>query len=144
MRGTTTEATTKATAKAAARVAGLFIATIGLSTALGACSSAAATHPGAAPSADANAIQLSAKDLKFSAAAISAPANRPFEIAFNNQDGAPHNVAIYDSSFSTKAFGEDPVSGPKQVVYNVKALPAGTYGFRCDVHPDMEGTLDVQ
>jgi plastocyanin len=118
---------------------------------LGACSNASANNPRptsgpagspAAPAGDT--VQISSKDLKFSTSTLSAPANKPFQIAYDNQEGAPHNVAIYDSSFSSKVFGEEPFGGPKQVTYNVPALAPGTYGFRCDVHTDMKGTLEVK
>ena len=53
-----------------------------------------------------------------------------------------------DSSASEQVFGSDPFSGPAVVVYNVPALAAGTYFFRCDVHPDMAGrrglTVDLE
>jgi plastocyanin len=124
----------------AGTVAGLFV----LAIVLGACSSAAANNSTPPANTDPDAIQITAMDLRFSTATISAAANKPFQIAFDNHDGAPHNVAIYDGSFSTKVFGEDPFGGPKQVVYSVKALAPGTYGFRCDVHPDMKGTLTVK
>ena len=49
-----------------------------------------------------------AKDLEFSTATLSAPADEPFQIAFDNQESAPHNVAIYrDSSATEKVFGAD-------------------------------------
>ena len=93
-------------------------------------------------SIDPDALRISAKDLKFSTSTLSTPADEPFQIAFDNQEGAPHNVAIYrDSSAAEKIFGEDPFSGPAVVVYEVPALAAGTYFFRCDVHPDMSGEL---
>ena len=114
---------------------------------LGACSSTSANPAptgSAAPAPAGDAIQISSKDLKFSTATLSAPANRAFQIAYDNQDGAPHNVAIYDSSFSQKVFAEDPFGGPRQVTYDVPALAPGTYGFRCDVHTDMKGTLEVK
>ena len=120
---------------------------------LGACTGAAAgnpspagttTPPGSAAGPASGVIQISSKDLKFSTATLAAPANKPFQIAYDNQDGAPHNVAIYDSSFSSKVCGEEPFGGPKQVTYNVPALAPGTYGFRCDVHTDMKGTLEVK
>ena len=120
---------------------------IALVLVLGACSNASANNPSpagtpAAPAGDA--IQISSKDLKFSTANLTAPANKAFQIVYDNQDGAPHNVAIYDSSFSSKVFGEEPFGGPKQVTYNVPALAPGTYGFRCDIHPDMKGTIEVK
>ena len=114
---------------------------------VGACSNASANHPSPAASAAppaGDAIQISSKDLKFSTATLTAPANKPFQIVYDNQEGAPHNVAIYDSSFSSKVFGEEPFGGPKQVTYNVPALGPGTYGFRCDIHTDMKGTLEVK
>ena len=40
-------------------------------------------------------------------------------------------------------FKGDIVAG-KKVDYQVGALPAGTYGFICEVHPDMKGTLTVE
>jgi plastocyanin len=113
----------------------------------GACSGTSASNPStagsqAAPAADA--IRISSKDLQFSTTTLNAPANKPFQIAYDNQDNAPHNMAIYDSSFSSKVFGEEPFGGPKLVTYNVPALAPGTYGFRCDVHTNMTGTLEVR
>ncbi len=115
-----------------------------LAIVLAACSGGSSA---AAPSvsADPNAIQLSANNLKFSSDALSAPADKAFQIEFNNQEGAPHNVAIYkDQAASQKVFGQDPVGGPKTVTYQVGPLTAGTYFFRCDVHTDMKGTLTVK
>jgi plastocyanin len=121
----------------------LTAALITLAIVVAACS-AGSTGRAAEPSIDPNALTITAKDLKFSTTALSAPADKPFQIAFDNQEGAPHNVAIYrDSSASEKLFGSDPFSGPAVVTYDVPALPAGTYFFRCDVHPAMSGQLTV-
>ncbi len=108
---------------------------------LAACS-AGSSGPTNAPSIDPDALMISAKDLKFSTSTLTAPADKPFEIAFDNQESAPHNVAIYgDSSVTEVVFGSDPFSGPAVVTYDVPALAPGTYFFRCDVHPDMSGEL---
>jgi plastocyanin len=116
------------------------IATVGLA----ACS-ASSSGRAAEPSIDPGALTIAAKDLAFSTSTLSAPANKPFQIAFDNQESAPHNVAIYrDSSAAEKVFGSDPFSGPALVTYSVPALAPGTYFFRCDVHPAMSGELVVR
>lgn len=98
----------------------------------------------AAPSVDPDALRISANNLVFSTSRLSAPADAQFQIAFDNQENAPHNVAIYrDSSASEKVFGSDPFSGPAIVTYDVPPLAAGNYFFRCDLHPDMSGELVV-
>ena len=119
-----------------------------LSLLLVACSAtggAAGAPTGAPASVDPNAIRISSKDLKFSTDRLEAPAGKAFQIVYDNQEGAPHNVAIYkDEGYSQPILREDPFSGPKTVTYEVPAQPAGTYFFRCDVHPDMKGTLEVE
>jgi plastocyanin len=111
---------------------------------LGACSASAAPAT-PAPSLAPDAIQISSKNLEFSTDHLVAPADKPFQIAYDNQEGAPHNVAIYKTEAATeKIFAEAPFGGPKAIVYNVPAQPAGTYFFRCDVHPEMKGTLEVK
>ena len=69
-------------------------------------------------------------------------AGSPFTIAFDNQDGAPHNVAISDASGTSIFKGE--IVSAKKVDYAVPALAAGTYTFICEVHPDMKGTITAQ
>jgi plastocyanin len=115
-----------------------------LATLLVACggSGSTASPSGPAASVDPDALTISANNLEFSTDRLEAPAGEPFQIVFENQEGAPHNVAIYtDESASQSIFVEDPVSGPTTVTYDVPAVDAGEYFFRCDVHPDMNGTL---
>jgi plastocyanin len=113
---------------------------------LAACSAGSTGSSGqpVAPSIDPDALLITADDLAFSTRTLSAPADEPFQIAFDNQESAPHNVAIYgDDSATEKVFGSDPFSGPAVVTYDVPALAPGSYFFRCDVHPDMAGELTV-
>ena len=109
----------------------------------GTTASPAASAPGAsAPAASApagDAIVVVAKDLKFSTASITAPADEAFQIVLDNQESAPHNVAIKDASGAEKFKGE--IISSKQITYDVPALAAGAYEFWCEVHPDMKGTL---
>jgi plastocyanin len=110
-----------------------------------ACSGANGAPSGPARSAGPNALHISSRDLKFSTDKLVAPAGTPFQIAYDNQEGAPHNVAIYtDASASTKIFAGEPFGGPRQVVYDVPAIAAGSYFFRCDIHPNMKGALEVK
>lgn len=76
---------------------------------------------------------------------LEAPASAGFALDFVNQDdGVPHNVAIYrDDSAAESLFVGDLVEGPTTVTYDVPALDPGSYYFRCDVHPVMNGTLEV-
>ena len=124
----------------------LFIGLLGLAAALAACSGASSTPSATnstAPSGPAgDAVTVTAKDLKFSQTEVTVPAGKPFDLVFDNQDGMPHNVAIYaDSSTSTKVSIGEIFSGPGQRTQAVPALTAGTYFFRCDVHPDMKGSI---
>jgi plastocyanin len=123
------------------------IALAGLALSIAACtgSGTSAAPSGSPASADPNALQISARNLQFSTTTLTAPADEPFKIQFENQEGAPHNVSIYnDESRSQTIFRQDPISGPQTVTYDVPATPAGSYLFLCDVHPDMKGTLTVQ
>lgn len=81
--------------------------------------------------------------LKFEQSEIAVFADRPFRLTFENQqEGVPHNVAIYDSSErNVEYFLGELFNGPDTRVYEVPALPAGTYFFVCSVHPPMTGTL---
>jgi plastocyanin len=86
-------------------------------------------------------IAVSAEGLKFSTAAIKAPADKPFKIDFDNKDaGILHDIAILDPKGSILFNGSD-VTGPKAETYDVTPLPAGTYKFICTFHTNMTGQL---
>lgn len=123
----------------------LVIGTLGLAAVLAACSSAGST-PGSespAPSTPTGeTVTITAKDLAFGQTEVTVPADEAFTIVLDNQESAPHNVAIYtDESASTKVSIGEIFSGPAQKSQGVPALAAGSYFFRCDVHPDMKGTI---
>lgn len=88
-------------------------------------------------------VNITALNIAFTTPAVSAPADVPFTIHFDNQDqGIPHDVVIKDASGAT-VFQGDLVTGVAQADYSVPALKAGTYPFICSVHPNMTGTLTV-
>lgn len=99
-----------------------------------------------AASADANATHVSiiASGIAFTTPTVTAPADKPFVIDFDNEDpSTPHNVTIKDSTGAVKFPGAT-FNGVATQPYQVSALPAGTYPFLCTVHPNMTGTLTVQ
>ena len=117
------------------------IAGAALIAALAACSgggaAASITPP---PGVD---LTISAKDLKFDQASVMAPAGTAFQLFFRNLEGLPHNVAIFtDASASTSLFVGETITNAA-VLYEVPALQPGEYFFRCDLHPEMKGTVVV-
>ncbi len=119
---------------------------LALAAVLAACSGASAA-PGETPAPQAGnpggaTVAVVARDLAFVTPAVTVKAGAAFAIDFDNQDGAPHNIAISDAS-GAKVFKGDIVSSSK-VSYQVPALAAGTYTFICEVHPDMKGTITAQ
>jgi plastocyanin len=88
---------------------------------------------------------ISATALAFTTATLSFPADTPVSLTFDNQDaGVTHNVAIYqDQGYTQPKFNGEIVTGPTSVTYDVPPLAAGTYYFKCDVHPTMAGTVSV-
>jgi plastocyanin len=98
---------------------------------------------GPAASAPASAgNEIVAKDVAFQTQALTVKAGTPTEIVLDNEDSAPHNLAIKDGSGATLFKGEI-VTGAK-VSNAIPALGAGSYTFFCEVHPNMTGTLTVQ
>ena len=91
-------------------------------------------------------VNITAQGIKFNESAITAPADTPFQIQFDNQDaGVPHNVAIRTGGTQgPEIFKGTVFNGVATHAYDVPALDAGSYAFVCDVHPTMTGTLTVQ
>ena len=91
-----------------------------------------------------SAVKITASGIAFTTPAVTAPADTPFVIDFDNQDAStPHNVEIKDSTGAVK-FKGDIFPGVATKQYQVPALAAGTYPFVCTVHPNMTGTLTAQ
>ena len=100
---------------------------------------------GAQPGTGASGNVITAENLSFDRDTLSFPADTASTLTFQNNDaGVPHNVAIYPDASSSKAlFTGDLVTGVDTATYDIPALPAGSYYFHCDVHPDMNGTVTV-
>jgi len=102
--------------------------------------------PAASGGGQAIPLGLTAQNIAYDQTGLSAPANTPIQLTFvNNDAGIPHNVSIHrDTPTGEAVFTGDIVTGVTTKVYDVPALPAGTYAFVCSVHPSMVGTLTVK
>ena len=112
----------------------------------GAPSGSPAASPAASGGATGTVLELTASGIAFDKADLTAPAGVPFQIKFTNNDaGIPHDVAIHKDSPAGEVVWQGAIfSGTDTRTYDVPALPAGTYGFSCTVHPNMTGTLTVK
>jgi plastocyanin len=85
---------------------------------------------------------------KFDTPKLTAAADKPFTLVFDNQDSsAPHNVILTNPDGSNVQMGGDTnfFVGPAKREYQIGALKAGSYPFHCQVHPvAMTGTLTTQ
>jgi len=97
------------------------------------------------PSPDADVTVCAFDDQAFVPSSLTVSAGEPIAVVFDNEDeGVPHNVAIYeDESAAQSLFVGELVEGPTTVTYDVPALEPGVYYFRCDVHPQMDGTWEA-
>ena len=117
------------------------LALLGLLLAVGGCGGSASPPPTFPPGA----IVVTAENRTFSTSELVVPADSAFPLVLVNKDGDPHNIAI-----RTKAgfdgeliFRHDPIAA-STIVLQVGPIPAGTYYFICEVHPEMNGTVLAQ
>ena len=102
---------------------------------------AASGAPGGPVTADAT---VHAQGIAYVDTTFTAPAGKPFTLAFVNEDqGTPHNIELKDASGAV-AYKGDIFNGVETRVYQVPALPAGTYPYVCSVHSNMTGTATLQ
>ena len=88
---------------------------------------------------------IAAQNLEFNTDTLLVPAGSEFTLSFTNNEGQPHNVAIYREQGGEEIFVGEVITGPDNTVeYTIPALEVGTYYFQCDVHPDMNGTVQAE
>ncbi len=93
------------------------------------------------------AVEIVSKDILFDKSEIRVAGGQAITIRHDNQDdGIPHNIAVYKTSDAKDLIAATPVEpGPVQQELIVGALEPGEYFFRCDTHPtQMTGTLIVE
>ena len=89
-------------------------------------------------------VTVHAQGIAYVDTTFTAPAGKPFTLAFVNEDpGTPHNVELKDSS-GASVFKGAIFPGPDTKVYDVPSLPAGSYTFACSVHANMTGSATLQ
>jgi plastocyanin len=94
-------------------------------------------------------VEVSAVNVVFNVREIRVNATGQVRVRFNNQEAVRHNIAFYRSATDTTPVSDGSVGltfeGPA-IDDTVFAVPAaGTYHFRCDVHPTiMTGSFIVQ
>jgi len=102
--------------------------------------------PAVSPPEDRGArVKITAKNFAFDLSTITVPAGSQVIVEFENEDRAPHNVAFYTTpSLTTTIYKGDIITGPSKITYTFTAPSTpGTYFFRCDVHPSMQGQFIV-
>jgi plastocyanin len=113
--------------------------------------------PTAAPTAfNGQVVELSVKNLVFSASAVTVKAGVDFEITLDNQDELSHAIyltpgrrPIAMQTLEQYENGPYPFKGEyvqahKTITYRVGALSAGAYQFFCPPHLDMVISVTVE
>jgi plastocyanin len=112
---------------------------------------ASSPAPGGSPSAGGGTtLTIAAQNLKFDKANLTAPANSSITVQLTNNDaGILHNIAFYRNRQGTTRLTPNSVgelfAGPGTRSLTFTTPGAGSYFFRCDVHPDtMFGNFTVR
>lgn len=83
-------------------------------------------------------LELVAENSRWDRGELTVVAGSPFAIRLENRDTLPHNVSVRGGP--APMIGEI-FTGPAERTQLFAALPAGSYTFICDVHPEMTGRL---
>lgn len=101
--------------------------------------------PPSGPPVAGTTLAIAANGTAFDKTDLSAPANSPITIEFDNQEALPHNIKIFKDALNGETVYDGKiVTGPIKEIYDVGPLAAGSYPFVCIVHTNMTGTLTVQ
>jgi plastocyanin len=102
-----------------------------------------------APPGGGNAVSIQAvPTIKFSTDSLSWAADTSVTVTLDNQDVEQHDFSLYrDEAYTDSIAKTENIPGGSSGTVNIPELPAGTYYFRCDLHPPptfpMFGTVTV-
>lgn len=120
----------------------------GPATAGGSAAPTGGTGTGGGGEVPPGALPVVAKNIEFDVKTLEVEAGKPFTIFFRNEDPAsvPHDVDLRSADGSQLVQDQPTINGGTSQAYQYNALQAGTYEFRCSVHPvpAMTGTLTVK
>jgi plastocyanin len=119
-----------------------WVAAIVLAAAASACVASGAESRPSADRSDAD-VTIISRDMAFDQQTVRVASGSAWRLKFVNDDSVPHNVAIYRDKSSSETVFVGKLVTRTTIVYDMPALESGTYFFRCDLHPDMKGTLIV-
>ena len=107
---------------------------------------AGSAFPGGSTGPSGGGLVIVAEDTSFAPTELSTSADKAFNLLLQNRDQYTfHDVDIMSEDGSKIIFDGQYIYGPKDITYDIPALPAGTYEFKCSVHPgQMTGTLTVR
>jgi plastocyanin len=138
--------------RSALRRAGLLTLAVSATLALAACSSGSSPSQAAASGGNEGggtiavtdgAVTITAADSAFDANVIQATAGEDFTITLVNNDSLPHNISLYTEEGGETIVTGDVADAGETVTVDVSGLDAGTYYFHCDIHPEMNGSVEV-
>jgi plastocyanin len=104
---------------------------------------------GAPPPGGGNGVSIQAvPTIKFSTNSLSWDADTSVTVTFDNQDVELHDFSLYrDEAYTDSIAKTENIPGGSSGTVKIPSLPAGTYYFRCDLHPPptypMFGTVTV-
>jgi plastocyanin len=120
-------------------IVGLVIAQIGIGE-----GEARGPAPSEASAGGANTV--SAQNIQFDTDSLDLTAGEETTLTFVNEDSSStqHNMSIYETPDAEKNLFEGQIiPGGQEAQYQIPPLKKGEYYFQCDIHPSMNGTVNV-
>lgn len=92
-------------------------------------------------------VEVEAENFAFQPDTVTVPTGAAIELKFKNRDeGVPHTFSVYETEAAQQEiFNTGNLIGDREKTYDFTAPgEAGSYFFRCDVHPEMTGDFVVE